>query len=141
MFPAKRTSERRRCALIEEAVQSASGRDGHAAAGMVKHSIDLVARDAGKPRQEIRYRRAPFEILKECAHGYSRVAEEPFTTDLSRDAFDGGTLAPVKHVEVYPGIGPSGTTYAQGGHECRQRVRLSVERHELHFEPASVRAR
>ena len=75
---------------------------------MLEYRIDLRARNARKPLEEIHDRGAAFEVLEEGADGNAGAAEQPFATDLSGDALNSGTQAPVEHTEVYSEAVPRG---------------------------------
>ncbi len=93
----ERTSQRSGSSLIEENSQMASRLYGEAAIRVLQNGINLLARDTGEPLKELIDRRPAFEVLEEGANGYTRRPEEPFTTDLSGDAFDGRAITPVEH--------------------------------------------
>lgn len=63
---------------------------------MFEDSLDLLAIDAGKPLEELDDRRA-ISRFSNSARTCTLVSEQPLPTDLPRDAFHGGTLAPVEH--------------------------------------------
>lgn len=83
--------------LVEQDSQTASRRNGETLARVLQHGIDLLARDAGKPREEFRHGGAPLEILEERAHRDARGAEYQLSAHLAGDALYGWALAPVEH--------------------------------------------
>ena len=85
---------------------------------MLEDGVNLVSRDSRKPFQEIADGGAALDVLKECAHRNSRPAKQPFTTDLSGNAFDGRTFNPIQHAEVYSKVQSIETS---GRHERNRR--------------------
>ena len=83
--------------MIEEDLQTASGRHGEAVARVLEHGIHLRPRHAREPLEKLADGRAALEILEEGAHGHTRGAEQPFSADLSGHAFYGRALTPVEH--------------------------------------------
>jgi hypothetical protein len=77
---------------------------------VLEHRIDLRARDARKPLEEIHDRSTAFEVLEEGANGNTGAAEQPLAADLSGNTLNSGTQAPVEHVEVYSESVLTGTT-------------------------------
>ena len=84
-------------ALIEEDLQTASGRNGEAMARVLEHSIHLCPRHAREPLEKLADGRPAFEILEEGAHGHTRGAEQLFSADLSGHAFYGRAFTPIEH--------------------------------------------
>ena len=68
-----------------------------AALGMFEHGFYLLARDAGKPAQEIVDAGPVFQILKERLYRHPSPTEHPCTTDFAGYALYSGTRRPVQH--------------------------------------------
>ena len=96
-MPVKGSPERNGRTLIEQDPHIASRRNSKALTRVLEDGINLVAGYPWEPRQEIRNRCAAFEILEERAHRNARGPKQPFSADLSGDAFDGGALVPIEH--------------------------------------------
>src|SRR2546421_2140919 len=61
------------------------------------NDFDLITSNTWEPSQEIVNPSAAFEILKKRSDRHARAFEQPFAADLSRDAFNCGTLSPIEH--------------------------------------------
>jgi hypothetical protein len=66
--------------------------------GVAEHELNLFARHARKPFQEIIDPRTVLEILEQGSHRDTRRFEQPLTAAFAGRAFDRGTLAPIEHV-------------------------------------------
>ena len=64
---------------------------------MVDYALDLYARDTFEPFEKIIHRCAAFKILKQRRHRHPRAFEKPGSADLSRNALDRRTVAPIQH--------------------------------------------
>ncbi|MGH7844200.1 MAG: hypothetical protein ACREQW_03385 [Candidatus Binatia bacterium] len=67
---------------------------------VAEDKLHLFTRHAGEPRQKIINSRAVFEVLEQRLDRHTCAFEQPFTANLSRDAFDGRTLAPIEHEAI-----------------------------------------
>ena len=65
--------------------------------GVFQHSHELFSRDAREPIQELVDRCARFQILKQRAHRYSAVLEDPRATDSVSCTLDFRTIRPIQH--------------------------------------------
>jgi hypothetical protein len=61
-------------------------RRGEAPGGVLEHRLNLLARDAGEPVEELVDGGAGFEILEQRLHRHAGSLEEPDCTDRRGDA-------------------------------------------------------
>ena len=64
---------------------------------MVEHGFDLLARDAGKPAQEIIKTSPIFQVLEEGLHRHTGAAKDPRTTHSPRYTLDRRAGRPIQH--------------------------------------------
>jgi len=64
---------------------------------MFQYSANLLNGDARKPLNELRYKRAFFEVLEPGCYGYPSAAEQRSPTDTVWIAFDSRTCGAVDH--------------------------------------------
>ena len=86
-----------RACVIKKNFHARDLRDNKTLFGVFQYGLNLFARHAGKPFKKIVHCRAVFEILKQRRHRHARAFEQPRTADLSSNAFDRRTLAPIQH--------------------------------------------
>ena len=77
-------------------------KNGQTLLGVFQDELDLFARDAWKPVEEIIDRRPAFEVLEKRRHWNPRAFKEPCAADLARDALDRRTVAPIQHSGMLP---------------------------------------
>src|SRR5260221_1803291 len=64
---------------------------------MLEHAVDLLARYAGKPAQELLDCGAPFKVLEKRAQRHAGSAKDPRAAYLGGVSFHGGARRPVEH--------------------------------------------
>jgi len=95
--------ERRRCSMIAKRTRMARPpailalSDGQTTLRVMQHGLDLLARHAREPVQEIVHPGTVFEILEQRPHRHTRAPDQPLAADPSGSALNGRAFAPIKH--------------------------------------------
>lgn len=93
-------TERRGDTLVEQDLHGAArsgSSDRKTALSVLENSLDLLARDAREPFQEIVDPCAAFKIFEERFDRNARAFEQPLAAHFAGNAFDRRAILPIKH--------------------------------------------
>ena len=92
----KRAAQRDRRALIKQNLHTRWLRSFKAALRVLDHGVDLLARDARKPLEEVLNGGTALDVLEERLHRYTGTLEKPGAADFPGDTFNRWALTPIK---------------------------------------------